>query len=214
MKQTIPAETQDLKEVVRNIYFNEIYFYQNIIKDYQKFQTRFPHSKLFNKIPKCLAVQTEEGKQKILMENLRTLGFKTLPRSGNFDDDHTKLIMEVYGQFHGLSAAFREHNPKKFILLTSNVKSASAPIVKTLLSDQINNIMTMIMQTMENEDIKAKLKIFTEKGGELAVDSLNYNGKNPVVHHGDCWSNNIMFKYDVSMIFTEVEKIFSTFIIV
>lgn len=198
VKQTIPAKTDKNKEILRNSYFNEIHFYDNIVKQYEKFANSFPNAKKFDKVPKAYAVRAEEGKEKIVMENLKELGFQMLPRNGNFNDEHMKLLMEVYGEFHGVSAAFREHNPEGFQKLTGVFKNSTENALE-LARPYIPMMMKNLIELVEDESIKQKLKIYTEKGAELAINSLQYNGKNPVVNQGDCWSNNVMLKYDVSI---------------
>lgn len=184
------------------LFFNEIHFYNNIWKELQSFQNGFPGLQ-FNKIAKFYCSSSAPGQEKLVMENLKYSDFNMFPRDGTFDDIHVKLLMKCYGQFHGISAAYREHHPEDYKKLTCVLKNSLE--FMTLHNEQIYEFvlssMKRLQSLVDDDKIKAKLKVYTERGPEISVNATKYEGKNPVVNHGDCWSNNLMFKFDVSIIF-------------
>lgn len=182
------------------LYFNEIHFYKTIWKELRNFQNGFPGIH-FNKIAKFYCCSVDPGKEKLVMENLQYSGYKMFPRDGTFDDIHVKLLMKSYGQFHGISAAYREHHPKEYKKLTCDLKNALECITlgNKQVCDFIMSSIKRLQSLVEDEKIKAKLRVYTERAPQMALDAIKYEGKNPVVNHGDCWSNNLMFKFDVSI---------------
>jgi thiamine kinase-like enzyme len=51
-----------------------------------------------------------------------------------------------------------------------------------------------------------KLKKYIENSKEILYESINYSGKYYGILHGDCWSNNMMFKYQDPQNYSEVEE--------
>lgn len=198
MKQS-SIEASFFNEAVTNLYFNEIQFYQNIWKTLEKFQKKFPRSQPFDKLCKCYAAINEVAKEKIVMEDLKVLGYQLVPRSDAYNEQQIVLLLKLYGHFHGISAAFRQYNPEEFKSLTQSLKNSTEsvftiPAMRLYITVCCNHMYELV----ENESVKEKLGIYYEKCTEKALNSIRYDGKNPVLNHGDCWSNNIMLKYDVS----------------
>lgn len=187
-------------KIIGNLFFNEIHFYENIWKTLVKFQKTFPRSQSFNKIPKMYASSSESGEHNIVLENLNHLGFEMFPRSDAFNEQQMEVLLTAYGQFHGISAALREHKPHEFKALTQPLKN-STEMLLTLNSFKLylSLCLNLMRHLVNNENTKEKINYYCEKGIEKAKDSLRYDGKNPVINHGDCWSNNIMAKFDVSI---------------
>lgn len=183
------------------LYFNEIHFYTTIWKALQQFQDGFSGLQ-FNKIAKLYSACSIPGKETLVMENLKYSDYRLFPRDGTFDDVHVKLLMKSYGQFHGTSAAYREHHPEEYKKLTFVLRDTMKCI--TLGNEHVCQYMRAAMKRLQSivddEKIKEKLNVYAEKAAEIAVNSVKYEGKNPVVSHGDCWSNNLMFKFDVSIL--------------
>lgn len=201
VKQSLPTDNLTAAEMVYRTYFNEIYFYKYIWPTFEKFQESFTSVKQFDKIPKCYAVKSESNKQVILLENLKYTGFDMFKRDEAFSDIHIKLLLKLYGQFHGTSAAFREHSQEEFQKLSNELKdSLKCFFNMNAMKIFLHLFLTQTNLLLEDEKIKEKLKIYIEKNSQIACDALEYDGKNPVILHGDCWSNNFLFKFDVSII--------------
>lgn len=201
IKQAIAANTSENVEVMESTYFNEIHFYKTIWPELVKLQESIPGFKCFNKIPKCYAISSEPGKEKLVMENLKSIGCEMIPRDGTFDHHFTTLLMKTYGQFHGISAAYRELNPEEYKKLTDPLKkSTESVLTMEIFKNYISGCMNHWHSLVEDEKIKKKLFPYKKSGLERAIEAINYRGKNPVINHGDCWSNNIMFKINVSIL--------------
>lgn len=184
---------------MQNVYFHEIHFYENIWKNLTAFQKQ--NSKSFSLVPKFYAASHQiPGEEIIILEDLTPSGFRVLPRHAIFDDDHLKLALKAYGELHGISAAYRAHYPEEYHKLTNRMEDALYSIFKTeFFQDCLNLFLNQTMNMMENGDIKTKLIKYVDNYLDILKNSIKYEGKNPVLLHGDCWSSNMMFKYDVSM---------------
>lgn len=201
MKQTVPANTSDSKELLSKLYFNEIIFYEKIWKQLDKFQKSFQNVKQFNRIPKCYASSSEvKSQEKLVLENLKCLQYEMYPRPKSFDDNHMKLLVETYGHYHGLSAAYRELNPEEFMKLSRLLKDSTSSLFQfDIFRILVQMCMMRNYNTFVDETIRKKLKKYIDHLSDIVNDSLKYDGKNPVINHGDCWSNNMLFLNDVSI---------------
>lgn len=200
VKQAIPAKTASDAKVMETTYFNEIHFYKTVWPTYDNFQRSFPGITYFNKIATCYGSNLTPGREKLILENLKHSGFQMFPRDGAFQDAHLKLLLNAYGRFHGISAAFRELHPEETKKLTEVLTNSSELVLKmNVVSMYIVHCLKSMEKMIENENIKGKLEVFRQNAIQLASDSIHYGGRNPVFNHGDCWSNNILFKFDVSI---------------
>lgn len=199
MKRAVEAKTPEGAALMENTFFNEIHFYQNIWKAFDKFQRRFPQMKPFDKIPKFYYASGDCHIQKLVMENLKYSGYRTFPRGEAFSDDQLAYILTEYGRFHGLSTAFRKHNPEEYKLLVDPLKDSTTNVVEMrVMKGYVLICMNRLISMVKNEAIKQKLGKYGTEAIQIVLNSLKYKGKNPVLNHGDCWSNNIMVKYEVS----------------
>lgn len=203
VKQAIPSEKQSNRELMTKTFFNEIYFYKTIWPMLDEFQKSFPSFQPLDKIPKFYGSSSTLGAEKLVLENLKSLGFEMFPRNASFNDSHMKLLLTSYGKFHGLSTAFRIFHSEE----TRKIRDELGNPVEDVLNTDIMSKYTLyclkeVENMVENEDIKKKLKRYTERGMDIALECLKYTGKNPVLKHGDCWSNNMLFKFDVSNLYS------------
>lgn len=201
VKHSHLSDNPSAAEIVNATYFNEIYFYENIWTALEKFQRSFTGVTIFDKIPKCYAVQSDVSKHFLVLENLKNKGFEMFKRDAAFEDSYIKFLLKLYGVFHGISAAFREYIPKQFKELTSKLTNSTECFFNL---NSIKILMyVFITQTslfITDEKIKEKVQDYVKNGPQIAIDALKYRGRNPVMLHGDCWSNNYMFKFDVSIL--------------
>lgn len=203
VKQQVATKTAIDEEIMDITFSNETHFYQNIWTTLDAFQREYPQVKPFDKLPKVHSALNESGKRKLVIENLKHLGFGMFPRDWAYDDVQTKFLMESYGRFHATSTAFREKHPEDYNKLVSELRDAGKAITKLeIMRDYMVSCMKQTRDMMDNEEIRARLNKLCENGLNIARDSKKYFGRNPVIIHGDCWSNNIMVKNDVGISFS------------
>lgn len=202
VKQTLQTNKETNRMLLECLFFNEIHFYKIIWIEIETFQNTCLGGLQCHNVPKFYGCFSEAGKELFVMENLKKQGFEMFPRADVFEDKITKLLMISYGKFHGVSAAFRVHHSEKYKSLTKDLRELNEILINSeVLISYIKHTVTKIMDLIENEDIRNQLEKYARNTGEILIQSSEYNGTNQVVKHGDCWSNNMMFKFDVSIIF-------------
>lgn len=181
---------------------NEINFYRDIwctLEQFYKDSTK----KTINFIPKCVATSRSKMR-KVVLENLKLQGFAPHDKTKPFDTVHFTAVLRTYGVFHALSMALKQQNSEEFRRLEGLLyyiderdfdkdKSFGGKVLKTVCRD------FQKMFDANDEILIEYLKLY-ERIGPKIVDRCFCEGQlNGILLHGDSWSNNFMFKYDVSV---------------
>lgn len=186
------------------IYSNETWFYKAVWPSLQKFYMDVSGN-IIDFVPKCYGT-TDDARNSILMENLRNIGYCLYDKSTPLDVAHFELIFKTYGIFHGISLALKIQNRKEYIrLLTPLIKLrtqifSEGHFLTKLLIDRFKDSQEYFDPLTESHIIE-KLLEYEKNGINLINETWTSNGVQGVITHGDCWSNNMMFKYDVSLNF-------------
>lgn len=69
---------------------------------------------------------------------------------------------------------------------------------KAMWTDMFNMTAEKLIPGVDDQVIAAYDK-YIKHGLDIIKKAWTYEGKYPLLTHGDCWSNNMMFKYDVVM---------------
>lgn len=185
---------------VRVAYEVEINFYSKIFPTLKNFQIEKSIKEPFTQIAKYYYGTIEEYREALVLQNLKTEGYNIRNVKELLDEEHYNMIFETYGKFHALSMAFKDQyfeeykkltDIKDSMLIIMNSDSCKA-LVDGIMKEVFNNFDT------DSELYKKCLKYINNSNEELNKVAI-YNGKNSVITHGDCWSNNIMYKYSVKM---------------
>ncbi|CAH0550371.1 unnamed protein product [Brassicogethes aeneus] len=185
---------------IREVFLNEVYFYKECYPVLQQLQSELDLPK-FNNAPKCFYTSTEPENEYIAMENLKASGFELFPKEKIVPYNHIEFIFKIYANLHATFFVLGKTKPEKFEKFASNFKELSKQFFRNCAFKNAWN--SMIRQTVEKlipgQDDKA-IEVYKKKycNNALSVfmESWAYNGKHPVINHGDCWSNNMMFKYN------------------
>lgn len=196
--------SEKTEEYLALLYQNEINFYQSIwpfLKNYYKSSSGSD----LDIVPKCFST-SDIGKKRIVMENIKSQGYVLYDKSKPFDDEHFRFIFKTYGIYHGISMALREKDIKKYNQLISQQKN----MYKKAFEDEngiyckafVNNVRDILQffDPKTEEHILDKLEIYVKSGPQILKQLVSQEFPKGVLLHGDCWSNNLMFKYDVSII--------------
>ncbi|KAJ8926031.1 hypothetical protein NQ315_009886, partial [Exocentrus adspersus] len=208
VKQAFTSETIRNVVPIREVFQNEIYFYTQVWKRLNKFQERIPSRYHFQKLARCIASVSDLNSEKIVFENLKFLGFELQDKKLPLSKEQFELIMKEYGKFHALSFAYKALCPDNYAELVKELQD----VYSTLINGEgfqsgmkiVNEICMENLKGTVDERIIEKYKLYTDNYVEMFQDSLDCRTKYTVITHGDCWSNNMMFKYDEENKVTDV----------
>lgn len=139
------------------------------------------------------------------MENLRTQGYSVHEKSIPLDLNHLHVMLKAYAEWHALSFALKDQKPQEYAELTKNLdespfKNFFRTMFGTLLDHTQNQLFVMLEEKGEVELLqKYKNLLGNEKGSIVLEKVVDEPEEVSVVLHGDCWNNNLMFKYEVSL---------------
>lgn len=188
---------------IRNIFLNEIYFYTTAWPKLLKFQGGIPKTYHFNHIAKCFATIPEENFERLVLENLKLQGFVMHDKKKALEKEKFEFIFKLYGKFHSASLAYKALHPEEFSEMTKSFHDIFAKFFDNKAFADVNKYTHVqcleSLQPGVDDAVIEKYKHYVDDGVKLFKDTL-VNGKYTALIHGDCWSNNMMFKYDVSLI--------------
>jgi hypothetical protein len=168
---------------------------------FKKFEEDHGISKPFASVPEYFFSDGQLGKEIIVLKDITKERFVLREKDLLLDDNHARLIFKTYGHFHAISFCLKDQKPEEFSRLTKlflNVwnqffeKGSFLHIIKSQVETAYE-----ALDSREHAEIKVKLKKYVDNCKEILNECLNYNGKYYAILHGDCWSNNMMFKYQV-----------------
>lgn len=200
-----PQDSHMSSEIVKKTYRNENYFYRELWPTFKSLQRLFLNRHFFDAIPKYyLTISSGEEPQQIVLEDLNCKNFHILKRNCFFDKPHLELVLKEYGKFHALSFVLKRKFPEDFLELCQKFTNVFSEMENVpLFTESLKLIFKQCYDIFRNdtdEILRAKLEEYVENGIDIFFKSLKYGGDNTVLLHGDCWSSNIMFKYNVSIL--------------
>ncbi|XP_017765087.1 PREDICTED: uncharacterized protein LOC108554348 [Eufriesea mexicana] len=192
------------------LFQNEVAFYTYVWPALNELQKN--GRKVFSGVAKIYAAQIDI----IAMEDLRERGFKMADRRKGLQLEHLKRALKALAGFHALSLTLRETRPEEFARLTdpNGGQGIQEALFRTENEDwyrqyyqaAAKNAIRMVSDAlpthMESKrvEIMEKLRaflnddVFFRTMSELAA----MQGPLTVFCHGDCWTNNILFKDDLT----------------
>ncbi|XP_017893445.1 uncharacterized protein LOC108633031 [Ceratina calcarata] len=148
----------------------------------------------------------------LIMEDLATLGFRMANRQLGLDLTHTMMTIRALAKFHASSVALCEKEPKQKAIYWKGMFSSEYP-------EDIVNFMVTSSKGIAAEVDKwpelgkrygDKIRSIVPKLYEKSLEVMKRNDDEfNVINHGDCWVNNMMFRYDENS--KPIEHIFVDF---
>ncbi|XP_075986164.1 uncharacterized protein LOC142983171 [Anticarsia gemmatalis] len=181
---------------------NEINFYQVVLPGLLEFQSTKTLSDPFNKYAKLVFAYSDGCNDVVCLEDQSIHNFGSAVRQTGIDNDHCKMTLKVFAQFHAISFAMKDQQPEKF----EKLKNA---IFEVYYDERLwdwyirfwKRISGIAINAVEEEYPNS---IYVEKIKQFCVperyqDMINAatkTTKTGVISHGDSWTNNFLYKYE------------------
>ncbi len=194
------------------VFIREAFMYRDVLPTFAAFQKEKGLSLEdgFCEYPKCYGTMDDKENDRfvIVLEDLKAIGYQMFDKFNAADFNHVKLFVESLGKLHAVSFALKDQRPEVF----DKFKHLKDVFAQQLI-DQPEAMIGMFtyffdkaiaaFKPEEEVEIKAIKKMKENVVEELKRTSSGEAGEPfSIVNHGDCWNNNMMYKYG-----TEVKKI-------
>ena len=181
-----------------DIFMKEGGFYTNIVPELDKILISSGQPEL--KVPKCYNLNLRKGNEIIFFEDLRNNGFKMTDRKKGLDEQHLNLFLKELGRFHAASILLQDSKSKKELIeqypcleeLFFNEKLIDDASTIQFTSSLTENASKILEQIEGYEQIAEEIKQIDYLGE--VISELKSTRPFEVISHGDCWTNNVLFK--------------------
>uniref|UniRef100_A0A0P4W421 CHK kinase-like domain-containing protein n=1 Tax=Scylla olivacea TaxID=85551 RepID=A0A0P4W421_SCYOL len=193
------GKTLDGERVIDIIFRKECKFFLDISPQINSALREIGHTEI--NVPKCFHVGLEKGKEVIFLEDLRARGYKMADRKQGLDEAHTTLVLRELARLHAASLLLQNKTPdddlgekypylkKGWSYFITNYDS-----VLNTLKESAKLSQTIARKMDGYERVNAWIDMIIPKIGEIFSKQTKHVLPK-VVCHGDCWNNNLLFRY-------------------
>lgn len=189
---------------IANVFRQEIYFYETVAPRFCEFLQKKGVPAVL-KIPRCFKTCSMDKREFLILENMKEVDYKMWDRKMAMEEDHVTMVLREYGRLHAISYAMKDQQPEIFKGLTDDLGD---PHQEWMMSPDLEQFYAKMLARAEKSlDVvlhKEELKQFEVFKGEI-TDFLKrlpeLVDEHSVIIHGDGWTNNMLFQYNVSFAF-------------
>lgn len=180
------------------IYEKEAEFYSSLIPELNTVLKEIDQGEI--NVPKCLHVSLEKGKEILFLEDLRCREFKMFDHRRGMDTPHVNLVLRELAKLHAAGLLLEHRHPREDIIGKypflkrnwSNIAAESREMLK-VIEDGIKFAQEMLAAVGGYERAVAWLDTLVPKLLDVYHEQLEC-GEPKVICHGDCWTNNLLFR--------------------
>ncbi|OWR43892.1 uncharacterized protein LOC116774060 [Danaus plexippus] len=189
------------------LFCNEVAFYNKIWPAFTNFQSQWEKvTDPLDCIPKCYWAQNDM----VILEDLKQLGYVMPDRRKGLTIDQCYYVLKQLSHFHALSLAMKYYDPEGFYDLV-NIQDGISEVFflpeneeyyRNYYKEAIRNAIAMVEEELkESSDRDKYLEPFRrfcseETFFQSMVDMVAPREPLAVICHGDCWTNNFLFKVE------------------
>jgi hypothetical protein len=189
----------------KECFTNEIYVYDTVFSVFTQFQRKHQIENPFDSVPKYYGKFMNENIEVLVFDNVKNAGYSLWNKKNPLTRKHINMVVEEYGKFHAVSFAMQDQHPEQFEELSSGLQEVLKMVLKS------NGLDGMLMKCTDevydllkgdlDDNILSTWKNFKSQMNYIFYDMCKEPDVKKVIIHGDCWNNNYMFKYAVSLPF-------------
>ncbi|XP_045114530.1 uncharacterized protein LOC123506480 isoform X1 [Portunus trituberculatus] len=184
--------------LVHILFEKECNFFLDIAPQINSVLKEIGHTEI--NVPKCFHASLEEGKEVIFLEDLRARGYKMADRKQGLDKAHTTLVLRELARLHAASLLLQnrtpgEHLGEKYHLLKIGLAYffQNYDAMLNIIKDSVSFSQTLLKTVGGYERVNSWMDTILANVVDI-FEMLNC-GEPKVVCHGDCWNNNLLFRY-------------------
>lgn len=189
------------KEFSKGLFSKEANFYKELLPMLNKQLLNVGHDNL--RLAKYLFSTLTEHEEIIILKDLRPDGFKMFDRLKGMDKTHCLLVLNELGRFHAASVLLQnelsEPINEKYEFLNPDFTSLGSKVTNEQFENMFQGYFESGAQMAEKiggyDFVSSWLRKNQAKAPVMFKESIDRNPPFVVVCHGDCWNNNLLFKY-------------------
>lgn len=183
-------------------YEREIYMYSTVLPAFKKFEEVKHFVVPFSTYAQCLRTSNSDKDEALIMKDMKRLGFVMQNRKRALDYNHIKLVITELAKLHAISFALRDQNPELFNNLASKMEKNYFTEMDVSAFEEHSDKQTDKAAGALNPDTDQEAIEKFKKFSETYIHNLtsildDHCHPYSVIRHGDCWTNNFLFKYMV-----------------
>lgn len=197
-------DIQPIREAMNTaiMFRNEIIAYENLLPKFDQLQDEANIPKEDRLVyPACYGTIEDDPEETIFLEDIKESGYVMLNRFVSMTDGQIKLALNELAKFHSLSYVLNIKEPKTF----NNFKKTIFNMwILNTNNKMMDDFLGMLEQDIEmlitNEEYKKRMIEPFRNMMKITIDlhEEDLNSKYSIIVQGDCWTNNMMFKLEVS----------------
>lgn len=140
----------------------------------------------------------------LILEDLTEKGYTMADRRIGLDEAHCKVVLRELAKLHAASFVLKQKMPEKFEELRGCVKDmfwdedrkfAFEPFTQSCFEETLRTI-NIHFNDDKSKYVRAYKQLMTRGYDFIAGIVRGTNLGDQVITHGDCWTNNLLFKYE------------------
>nr|XP_014286210.1 uncharacterized protein LOC106687052 isoform X2 [Halyomorpha halys] len=147
----------------------------------------------------CKFIHYDPKSESLVLEDLKAAGFSLVQRQIGIDMEHGQLALRSLARYHAIGKVLEERDVISKGEFDTHPFMTNSRYVETLSYPGLQALRKAMEQHWGPEwaTVASKLNITSDVFYSKVKSCSVYTEKDFVcLNHGDCWTNNIMFKYD------------------
>lgn len=183
---------------VTHFFLREIFVYSDILPKYKKIQSEINTLSDFI-APECYYLNKDYCNEIIVMQNMCVDGYIPLVNDSFLDIEHLMISIKCLAKFHALSLILRERDTSLFDIAQTTCVPLSRKANERFIIILLDRLKKALEVFSNTQYVPALQRL--ERDCDTFVEACSKSVNQLVLCHGDIWKENLLFKYEVYVVF-------------